>query len=232
MIYFVTGIDTDIGKTYATGMLARYLQERRCRVITQKMVQTGNVGYSEDLELHRRLMGGVRFPEDDEKLTWPAVFRFPASPHLAAELEGRTVDLPAIAAATRELDRRYDIVLVEGAGGPGVPLTRDLYVADYLAQQQYPVILVTSGRLGSISHTFLALEAFARRGVTVCGLVYNLAAAADPVIAGDTRTVLLGQMRRFGFPEILVELPEVRPDKPAAAPDFSAIFAGGGHAGR
>ncbi len=224
MVYFVTGIDTGIGKTFATGLMARYLRERGFRVITQKLVQTGNVGYSEDLDMHRRLMGTGPLPEDEEGWTRPAIFSFPASPHLAAELDGRTLDLEAIADATRRLVERYEYVLVEGAGGPAVPLTRDLLTIDYVAEKEYPVILVTSGRLGSINHTLLALEAFARRGVWVCGLVYNHSGDEDPVIAADTRKVMLEALSDFGYPEVLVEIPEIGNPDCCPVPDCGALF--------
>ena len=110
--YFISGIDTDIGKTVAVGMLARHLRNSGVRVVTVKLVQTGNNGFSEDLEKHRKLMGIDPLPEDREGLTAPAIFRFPASPHLAAKLENRTLDLNAIRAAVRELENRFDVVLL------------------------------------------------------------------------------------------------------------------------
>ena len=73
-ILFVSGIDTGVGKSVVTGELARRLRAAGRDAITVKLVQTGNVGRSEDLELHRRLMGGVRFPEDDAGLTAPQIF--------------------------------------------------------------------------------------------------------------------------------------------------------------
>lgn len=224
MIYFVTGIDTGIGKTYATGAMARYLVTKNARVITQKMVQTGNFGFSEDLDLHREMMRVGTFPEDKEHLTAPEIFKFPASPHLAAALENRVVDTDKIAAAARQLDEKYQFVLVEGAGGAAVPLREGYLACDYVAEQHYPVILVTSGRLGSLNHTLMTMEMFARRGAKIQALVYNLAPAADPVISADSKKYMLGAMRSFGFPEILVELPEVRDPDNCQVPDFSPIF--------
>lgn len=69
---------------------------------------------------------------------------------------------------------RFEIVLLEGAGGLMVPLTTSLLTIDYVAQHQFPVILVTSGRLGSINHTLLSLEALKSRGLKLKALVYNL----------------------------------------------------------
>ena len=130
--------------------------------------------FSEDIELHRRLMHTSLLPEDEERLTMPEVFSYPCSPHLAAEIDRRPVDFAKIEAATKVLAGRYDAVLLEGAGGLMVPLTRELLTIDYVARMGYPVILVTSGRLGSINHTLLSLEAMDARGVALHTLAYNL----------------------------------------------------------
>ena len=91
-VYFVSGIDTGIGKTVATGLMARWLAAQGVDAITLKLVQTGNMGFSEDIEEHRRICGGLRFPEDDTGLTSPQIFKFPSSPMLSASLEGKSVD--------------------------------------------------------------------------------------------------------------------------------------------
>ena len=70
-VYFVSGIDTDAGKSYATGFLAREWNKNGQRTITQKFIQTGNIGHSEDIDLHRRIMGIPFTEEDKEGLTMP-----------------------------------------------------------------------------------------------------------------------------------------------------------------
>ena len=118
-VYFVSGIDTDAGKSYATGFLAREWNKNGQRTITQKFIQTGNIGHSEDIDLHRRIMG-ISFTEEDKKgLTMPEIFSYPASPHLASQLDNRPIDFGKIKRATEELSERYDFVLLEGAGGLG-----------------------------------------------------------------------------------------------------------------
>ena len=89
MIYFVSGTGTGVGKTVVTGLAARDLARRGVDAITVKMVQTGDAGFSEDVEEHRRLAGGGPFPEDAAGLTAPQVFAFPSSPELSARLEGK-----------------------------------------------------------------------------------------------------------------------------------------------
>jgi len=200
-IYFVSGIDTEIGKTYATGFLAKLWTEQGKKVITQKLIQTGNTDISEDIEKHREIMGQGWFQEDHDKLTMPEIFSYPASPHLATRLDNREIDFQKIENATQTLAERFEIVLLEGAGGLMVPLTTSLLTIDYVAQHQFPVILVTSGRLGSINHTLLSLEALKSRGLKLKALVYNLKdESKDPLISKDTSNYLKDYLA-IHFPE-------------------------------
>ena len=154
-VYFVTGIDTDAGKTFVTGYIARRLMEEGKRVITQKFIQTGNTGMSEDIEKHREIMGTGLLPEDLDHTTAPVIFSYPASAQLAARIDGREIDLEVIDRATQRLQSLYDIVLIEGAGGLAVPITDTFMAIDYAETRKLPVILVTNGILGSINHTVL-----------------------------------------------------------------------------
>ena len=148
-IYFISGIDTDAGKSYCTAWYARELIQRGLRVITQKFIQTGNTGHSEDIDLHRRLTGTGYLPEDKEGLTMPEIFSYPCSPHLAARIDKRPID--------------------------------------YIAEKQYPLIFVTSGKLGSINHTLLSLEAIKNRGIALDTVLYNLyPTVEDKTIQEDT----------------------------------------------
>lgn len=200
-VFFVSGIDTNIGKSYATGYLAREWNRSGLRTITQKLIQTGNTDLSEDIERHRHIMGCGLLPEDREGLTMPEIFTYPCSPHLAAEIDRRGIDFDKINRATEALSARYDAVLLEGAGGLMVPLTRDLLTIDFVARRGYPLILVTSGRLGSINHTLLSLEAVERRGIRLHSLLYNLyPECEDKVIRADTMQYLQTYLKGH-FPE-------------------------------
>jgi len=190
-VYFVSGIGTNVGKSYATGWIARQWNANGIKTITQKLIQTGNSGISEDIELHRKIMGTGLLPEDREGLTMPEIFTYPCSPHLAAEIDGRQIDFGKIEKATEELSAGFDAVLLEGAGGLMVPLTRELLTIDYVRRKGYPLIFVTSGMLGSISHTLLALEAAKSRGMELKALVFNsFPHEDDETISNDTQEYL------------------------------------------
>lgn len=190
-IYFVSGIDTDAGKTYCTAWLAKQLNGKGIRTITQKFIQTGNSGRSEDIELHRSIMGCGMLPEDRDFTTAPEIFSYPASPLLASKIDKRPVDFEKINNATKRLADKYDVVLVEGAGGLMVPLTENMLTIDFIAQSGYPLVFVTSGRLGSVNHTLLGLEAIAARNINLYMVMYNLYPAnPDTTISDDTRCYL------------------------------------------
>lgn len=186
-VYFVTGIDTDAGKSIVTGVLAREWRARGERVITQKFIQTGCTGLSEDIETHRRIMGTGLLAEDRDGTTCPIIFTYPASPHLAAAIDRREIDLPLVGKSTEKLLQTYDTVLLEGAGGLYVPLKGAYNTIDYVAEHRLPVILVTSPRLGSINHTLLSLEACRSKGIDVAKVVYNLYPPTAGVLVDDTR---------------------------------------------
>ena len=207
--YFVSGIATGIGKTMVTGLMARNLAKQGRDVITVKMVQTGCDGRSEDLEVHRKIAGDVRFDEDERGLTAPQIFKFPSSPLLAASLEGRAVDPDAIARAVRQCAARHDIVLVESAGGLDVPLTGSLLSVDLAAAEHWPLVLVTCGRLGSINHTLLSLEAAKSRGIPLAGVVMNDYPKSDPCLFADAVDAVSRGLRRMGARCPVVTLPEM-----------------------
>lgn len=224
-VFFIGGIDTDIGKSYATGMMARYLLKRKIAVITQKLVQTGvESAIADDLLLHRKLMGIVPQPRDIDGTTCRELFKFPASPHLAAERENRTIDLELITEATAVLQREYEIVLLEGAGGMHVPLKHDYLTVDYVAEQRYPLILVTSGRLGSINHTLMSLETAVARAIPIAGIVFNHFSDTDPEITADALKIFRNELKKYGCAGALTELPRVDENNPAEI-DFDNIFA-------
>ncbi len=184
--FCICGIDTGIGKSFAAGLMARDLLYRGERVITQKIIQTGCSERSQDLLIHRKLMEVGWLDEDEKKLTCPYCFSFPGSPHLAAELEGRSIDPAVITAALKSLQEIYDWVLLEGAGGLLVPITEDMTIIDYLVTRKIPVILVTSSRLGSINHTLMSLEVIRSRKLELAGLGYNTFANSPPEKEKDT----------------------------------------------
>jgi dethiobiotin synthetase len=171
---FITGTDTGVGKTLVSGGLAACLRLRGLRVGVMKPAESG---------CPRR--GGVPFPRDGSFLKHMASCReplerivpyrlsHPLAPGVAAAMEGVEIDVSLIHALYREFLSRYDITILEGAGGILVPFARDLFVLDLIKRLEVPVLLVTRRDLGTINHTLLTLASLRRAGVPVIGWVMN-----------------------------------------------------------
>lgn len=208
-VIFVSGIDTDAGKTYATAWLAKRYMEQGFSVATMKFIQTGNNGFSEDILAHRRIMGISPLPEDRDLTTSPVIFTYPASAQLAARIDGRDIDVASIDRSVETLSGQYDIVLVEGAGGLMVPIADDFFTVDYVASRNLPIIIVTNGILGSINHTVLSLEAIRSRGISLHSVIYNTYFDKDEIIAEDTRGFIDRYLQREFPASVMMVMPSV-----------------------
>lgn len=197
---FLSGIGTDIGKSYATAWYALRLMKEGFTVITQKFIQTGCRNESIDILTHRHLMKQPLLPVDRLHITAPVILSYPASPHLAAILDKTSIDLKVIDEATTMLKKEFDRVIIEGAGGLMVPVSEDYLTIDYITDRGLPLAFVTHGGLGSISDTLLALEAIKHRNIQLKCLIYNPFFDKDPIIAGDAREYMRRKLADI-FPE-------------------------------
>lgn len=193
--YFITAIDTNAGKTVATGLLAKAMLVEGRQVITAKIVQTGcSEPISEDITEHRRLMG-IELTEDDlSGITCPYVFKHPSSPHISARLEGCNIDTTFIDRQFDKLSEKYDTLLIEGAGGIYVPLNDNETILSYIISRKLEVYVVSTARLGSINHTLLTVHTLQSHHVSIAGIIYNTHIHTDPIITKDTFELL---KRRF-----------------------------------
>ena len=157
--FVVTGTDTGIGKTIFSAALAQ-----ATRAPYWKPIQSG-LEDETDTEVVARLAGVPVLPEAHRLVT-------PASPHRAAEIDGVTIDLESLAPPPGDL-------IVEGAGGALVPVTRTSLYADLFAKWQIPVIVCARTSLGTINHSLLTIEALRARGVPIHGLAFLGDAVAD-----------------------------------------------------
>jgi dethiobiotin synthetase len=171
---FVTGTDTEIGKTLVSAAILHKLVGRGLRACGMKPVAAG--AEIVDGELHNEdadmlaASSNVHLPQN---ITTPYLLREAAAPHIAAKLEGVTIELVPIIAAYAEILAASDAVVVEGVGGFRVPFNDEFDSADLAAQLDLPVILVVGMRLGCISHALLTVEAVIARGLVLAGWVAN-----------------------------------------------------------
>ncbi|MCK5242596.1 ATP-dependent dethiobiotin synthetase BioD [bacterium] len=218
-VIFITGIDTGVGKTYVTGALARYLKDQGKSVITCKLVQTGSTHPPEDLLMHRQFMQESLHAYDQQGITCPYVFSYPASPHLAAGMENKTINPDKIDQATDRLTKEFEYVLMEGAGGICVPLTPSYTILDFLTERRYPCVVVSSPKLGSINHTLLTLEMLANKNVPVLGICYSLAIPSTLEITKNTEALLRERYPHLPF----VFVPFLNIEKKLVVVDFSSF---------
>lgn len=163
---FVVGTDTGVGKTTISVALVATLREAGLRVAVMKPCETGG---GDDAARLTAATGR----ELDPDLVNPYRFALPAAPEVAARREGARVDLAHLARCYRALAKEADVILVEGAGGLLVPLTRRATTVDLIARLDLPVLLVARMGLGTINHSLLTAEVAQKRGLRVLGLAFS-----------------------------------------------------------
>ena len=216
---FVTGTDTGVGKTTVTAALARVLRRQGCPVRVSKPVATG-----------ARLIGDQCLSEDTIQLAdaagetalaeitpwaWPE----PVAPPVAARLAGATVTLKQVVEAVRRRAGPGEFLLVEGVGGLLCPLTEEDTIADLADAVGLPLLVVARRALGTLNHTLLTLEAAARRGLTVVGVVIVETTRPEGLAEGTN----IEELRRRIAPPILAVVP-FQPNRPVdAVPALAAV---------
>jgi dethiobiotin synthetase len=172
--YFITGTDTDVGKTVVTLGLMQALQARGCRVAAMKPVASGcqstPAGLRNDDALRLQQQASM---ELDYALVNPYAFAPAIAPHIAAGQVGTDIRVDEIICKYKEIERHSDCVLVEGAGGWQVPLNADETLADLAHALGLEVILVVAIRLGCLNHALLTAESITSRGCVLAGWVAN-----------------------------------------------------------
>ena len=198
---FITGTDTEVGKTVVTGLLAKFLADKGISVITQKWIQTGSESFPADIETHLKLMGKDKASiEKYLTLICPYIFKLPASPHLAAALENKKIDPCKIKKAFTELKNKFDTVIVEGIGGALVPFSEKELLIDIAMDLDIPIIIVVKNKLGAINHTLLTIEALQNRNMKILGVIFNSAENENEQIAADNPKIInaLTQVKVLG----------------------------------
>lgn len=174
MSVFLTGTDTDVGKTFFAALLVRTLREAGRDAVGYKPVVSG--GW-DDVDALVAAADGC----ETRETTCAEFLEMPASPLTAAWAEQRELDPARLVAGYHALAARHEIVVVEGAGGWLVPITPRYAIADLAAELGLPVIVVVRNRLGAINHALLTLESITARGLRPLGLVLNhVNRSADP----------------------------------------------------
>jgi dethiobiotin synthetase len=205
--YFVTSTGTDIGKTFVTAGLIRYLREAGHTAEALKPVVSGydpSVVETSDPAVLLAALGRPVSADEVERIA-PWRFRAPLSPDVAAARENRSIDFEALLAFSRRaVDGASGMLFIEGVGGIMVPLDAERTVLDWMAALQIPLLLVVGGYLGTISHTLTALDVLATRHLKVAAIVVS-ESERNPVELDDT----VASIARFAHGTGVVGLPRL-----------------------
>jgi dethiobiotin synthetase len=191
---FITGTDTEVGKTVVAAAMVRSLVQAGHRIAVMKPIAAGAdptpTGGLRNADA-TQLMAVANAPARYETVN-PYCLKTPASPHIAAEIDGISIKLAPIVQAFGQLTRHSDLVVVEAAGGWHAPINELETMADIAAALDLPVILVVGLRLGCLSHALLTAQAIEARGLTFAGWIANhlqphFDFAAENIAALETR---------------------------------------------
>jgi len=172
---FITGTDTGVGKTIVAAGLAAILSEAGLDVGVMKPVETGcslnadGTLFPADGEFLRQMSG----THDPLSLIAPYRFKEPLAPGVAAELEGKNISIQDVVNKFKQISRNHNHVLIEGAGGLLVPLSRNFLMVDLIKRLGLPVLIVARASLGTINHTLLTVRAAQAAKISVAGLIVN-----------------------------------------------------------
>ena len=165
---FITGTDTGVGKTYVTQYLAEEFRRQGSDVGIMKPISCGPAKDNDALLLKKRLK-----INDPIHLINPIHLKHPLAPIPAARLEKKKIDLKKIFSAFKELEKKHDLVLVEGVGGVAVPINKNYCVIDLIKDLKLPTIIVARAGLGTINHTLLTVSALREQGIEIMGIILN-----------------------------------------------------------
>jgi dethiobiotin synthetase len=216
---FVTGTDTEIGKTLVSAALLRGFTRAGLRAAGMKPIAAGafevsGVWHNEDADLLDAASSVVLPP----MLRTPYLLKAPAAPHIVAALENVTLEIAHIVDCHVQALELADIVVVEGVGGFRVPLTDVHDTADLALALNLPVVLVVGMRLGCISHALLTAEAIAARGLQLAGWVANRV-DPDMSFADENIAAIRDRLKRQYDVPLLGIVPRLDPVSADAAAD-------------
>jgi len=170
---FITGTDTDVGKTYITAGLAVVLQKMDVDVGVMKPFAAGAAqkkGYkSEDVEILSR----AAHAHDPENLVNPQFFPIPASPYTAWKKLKIKPKVSTILSSFKKLSKLHDMILVEGMGGIMTPILKDYYITNLIKEMKIPTVIVIRNKVGTVNHTIMTVKMCEKYKIPIKGIVIN-----------------------------------------------------------
>ena len=182
--YFLTGTDTNVGKTFVSALLVRAFRKAGLDCVGMKPICCGERADAE--ELHAASDAAI--PLNDVNPVW---LRTPAAPYTAAIIENRAIDLALIRDTFARLRAEHRSLIVEGVGGWLVPIARDYFIRDLAREMGLPVAVVVANKLGALNHALLTVESVRASGCECAGIILNHATSVEADVAGITNRGML-----------------------------------------
>ncbi|MFC3031336.1 dethiobiotin synthase [Pseudoalteromonas fenneropenaei] len=173
--FFITGTDTEVGKTHVTALLLKYLAHKQKPALGFKPIAAGaEMAFGQLVNVDALTLIEASTVHGQYEQINPFCFAAPVAPHIAAKREGKSLSVAMLHEAFREVKTLgADYTLVEGAGGWMIPLNEQQYFADWVFEAKLPVILVVGMKLGCLNHALLTLQAIEQSGAICVGWVAN-----------------------------------------------------------
>ena len=170
---FITGTDTDVGKTYITAGLAVTLRKMGIDIGVMKPFAAGiaqkNGFKSEDIEI---LLKAAQV-NDPENLVNPQFFPIPASPYTAWKKLKIKPKIPTILKSFKKLSNLHEMLLIEGMGGVMTPILKDYYITNLIKEMKIPTIIVTRSKVGTVNHTIMTVKSCEKYKIPIKGIIIN-----------------------------------------------------------
>ena len=164
--FFITGTDTDAGKTYVSSLVIKALREAGLNTLGYKPICCGG---REDAYALQAASGG----EVELDRVNPLWMRTAAAPYVASMFEKTEFSVEPLLQGARDLGEQCDVLIAEGVGGWMVPIQKDYMVGDFAKDLGLPTVLVVGNRLGALNHTMLTIQSMRATGVEPVGLIFN-----------------------------------------------------------
>ena len=187
---FVTGTDTEVGKTTVSAIIVKQLREEGISVGVMKPVSTG----SRKDAAYLKKTAGV---EDSLEIINPVFLKKPLAPLAAARIDKKKINLERIWQAYKILKEKYDFLVIEGAGGLLVPVTKKSYIIDIAKRFGLPLVIVSRPGLGTINHTLLTACYARNYGLNVAGFIINYTKPCRKGMAERTNPKLISQLGKI-----------------------------------
>ena len=201
MIFFILGNYTNIGKTFVSALLLKSLSEKYNKIAYIKPIESGALKVNQsDLSFVKKFSNLV------EKVDFFqfSLFKEPVAPLTASLIEKKKINYSQIVKNIKKLEKEYDLLVIEGAGGLRVPITKSKEIVDLIKSIKAKVILVVTPFLGTLNHTFMSIETLKVRKIFLQGVIINsypirpnISEVHNPILMNTRRVKILGVVPRM-----------------------------------